>query len=97
VVSNDGFNDTQGEFRLEVQKGQEVEIIFIYGDDDLSVNNLHIISIPTFGITTDILDQENAEVTASFTASDTGEVHFMCIQRMCNGHSNLQGGIVLIQ
>ncbi len=75
----------------------EVEITFIYGDDDLSVNNPHIITIPAFGITTDILDEENPEVTLSFTASDTGEVRFMCAQRMCDGHSNLQGGIIVIQ
>lgn len=75
----------------------EVEITFVYGDSDFSENNLHVIVIPAFGITTGILDQENLEATVRFTASDTGEVRFMCTQRMCEGHTNLQGGIIVIQ
>lgn len=96
-VSRNGFNNTAGEFRLEVEQGQEVEITFVYGDSDFPQNNPHVMAIPALGITTGILDEENPEETARFTASKAGEVSFMCIETACVGHSNLQGGIIVIQ
>ncbi len=96
-VSRNGFDQTPGEFRLEVEQGQEVEITFVYGDKDFSQNNPHIIAIPDLGIETGVLDQENTEKTLRFTASNTGEVRFMCTDITCAGHPNLQGGIIVIQ
>jgi hypothetical protein len=95
-VSRWGFNNTPGEFRLEVEEGQEVVITFVYGDDDLSQNNPHIITIPTYGISTATLDTENPEDTVSFTASRGGEVSFMCTL-YCVGHANLRRGSIVIQ
>ncbi len=95
-VSRHGFNDTPGEFRLAVEEGQEVEITFVYGDEDLSQNNPHIITIPAYGITTATLDKENPEDTVSFTASKSGEVSFMCTL-YCVGHTNLRKGSIVIQ
>ena len=96
-VSRKGFNNTPGEFRLEVEEGQEVKIIFVYGDGDLGQNNPHIIAIPDYGLNTGVLDQDNPEATVSFTAASTGEVAFMCAQVTCVGHTNMQGGIIVIQ
>ena len=96
-VSRNGFNKTPGEFRLEVEEGQEVEITFVYGDGDFPQNNTHIIAIPDYGIETSVIDEDNLEVTASFTASKTGKVSFKCTQITCVGHPNLQGGIIEIQ
>ncbi len=84
-----GFNKTPGEFLLEVEKGQEVEITFVYGDNDVPENNPHIISVPDYDIETDILDRDNQEVTVRFTATETGEVAFMCTSPECIGHHNL--------
>lgn len=88
-LSRWGFNNIPGEFLLEVEEGQEVEIIFVYGDSDLSQNNPHIISAPDYGITTGILDEENPEVILRFTATETGAVAFMCVLPECIGHHNL--------
>ncbi len=96
-ASRFGFNKTSGEFRLEVEEGQEVEITFVYGDGDFPQNNPHIIAIPEYGIDTGVLDENNPEVTVSFTASETGEVSFMCTQTTCVGHTNLLGGILVIE
>ena len=96
-VSRRGFNNTPGEFRLEVEQGQEVEITFVYADLDFSQNNPHVIAIPAFGITTRILDENNPEDTVRFTASTTGEIVFKCIETACVGHTNLKGGIIVIQ
>ncbi len=96
-VSRNGFNNTPGAFRLEVEEGQEVEITFVYGDKDFSQNNPHIISVPALGITTTTLDQDNPEETLRFTASETGDVAFMCTKVDCVGHNNLLGGLIVIQ
>ncbi len=95
-VSRNGFNNTAGEFRLEVEAGQEVEITFVYGDGDFPQNNLHIIAIPDYDIANIILDEKNPEVTVSFTAK-AGEVAFICTNVTCVGHTNLQGGIVVVE
>lgn len=94
-VSRNGFNNTRGEFRLEVEEGQEVVITFIYGDGDLSQDNPHIIFISSYNIQTDTLDQANPEVTVRFTAGRPAEVSFMCTL-YCIGHENLQGGRITI-
>ncbi len=93
-VSRHGFNKSPGEFRLEVEEGQEVEITFVYGDGDFSQNNPHTIIIPDYGITTGILDENNREETVRFIAKGHGEVTFMCAITDCVGHTNLLGGIV---
>ncbi len=99
-VSVNGFNNIPGEFRLEVEEGQEVEITFVYGDYALPFNNPHLIEIHDLGIPPFTLDRENPEVTVSFTAPKVGEVTlfpFMCEKTDCAGHNNLQGGIIVIQ
>lgn len=95
-VSRNGFNGTGGEFRIEVEEGEEIEITFVYGDKDFSQNNPHIIAFPTLGITTNALDENNPEETVRFTATETGEIVFMCTKVDCVGHPNLiQGRIVI--
>jgi hypothetical protein len=94
-VSHNGFNQTSGEFQIEVEAGQEVAITFVYGDEDLLDNNPHRIFIPDFKIATDILDRDNPEITVRFTPNSSGEVGFMCFLA-CNGHDNLQKGRIVI-
>ncbi len=96
-VSRQGFKNMTGESRLEVAAGQEIEITFVYGDNDFSQNNPHIIAIPALNITTDTLDRENPEVTVRFTASQTGEINFMCTKVDCVGHTNLLGGTIVVK
>jgi len=94
-VSQHGFNSALGETQLEVEEGQEVEITFVYGDDDLSFNNPHIIFITGYNIKADTLDRENPEVTVSFIAGQPGEIKFMCVLS-CEGHDNIQKGRITV-
>lgn len=94
-VSRNGFNNTPGEFQLEVEPGQEVEITFVYGDGDFPQNNPHIVAIPDYGIENIVLDQENPEVTVRFTATSARKVTFMCTNVTCVGYTNLQGGVIV--
>ncbi len=90
-VSRYGFNGNPGEFRLEVEEGQEVAVTFVYGYGNLSEDNPHIISALGYGIDTDLLSQENPEVTLSFIVKEPGEIVFACIRPQCVGHHNLHG------
>ena len=90
-VNRYGFNNTPGEFQLNVEAGQKVEVTFVYGDNDLPENNTHIIASADYGINTGPLDRNNPEVTLSFVAKETGEVVFSCIAPGCIGHHNLHG------
>ena len=90
-VSRYGFNNSSGDFHLEVEEGQKVEVTFVYKDDDLAENNTHIIASADYGINTGPLDRNNPEVTLSFIAKESGEVIFGCIAPGCTGHHNLHG------
>lgn len=93
-VSRLGFNNTSGEYHLEVEAGQEVTITFVYGDNDFPEDNPHIISIPELGIITGVIDQEHPETTVSFTLKEGEKVSFECFNDECVGHTNLLGGAV---
>ena len=95
-ISRNGFNDEAQDFHIEVEEDQEVEITFVYGDSDFSQNNPHKIIIPEYGIETEIIDENNPEVTVHFTATGHGEIAFMCATTECIGHSNLLGGRIVI-
>ncbi len=97
IVLQYGFNNTAGEFRVEIEEGQKVEITLIYGDGDFPQNNPHIIAIPDYGIAPFTIDRENPEETVRFTAKEAEEVAFMCTLVTCVGHTNLQGGILVIE
>lgn len=96
-VSRNGFNGKGGEFRIEVEEGQEVEITFVYGDDDFPQNNPHIIEFPDLGVKTGTIDRDNLEETVRFTAGETGEVRFLCTLTDCVGHANLVRGMMHIE
>ncbi len=94
-VNREGFSKTPGEFELEIEEGREVELTFVYGDNDLPYNNPHVIFINGYNIKTDTLDQENPEVTVRFLADKEGEFNFMCILA-CVGHAELQKGKLIV-
>lgn len=95
-VSRNGFNGEAQDFHIEVEEGQEIEITFVYGDGDFSQNNPHRIIIPEYGIETEIIDENNREVTVQFTATGHGEIAFMCMVPDCIGHTNLVNGKIVI-
>ena len=76
---------------VPIKDDQEVEITFVYGDNDFSQNNPHQILIPDYDIETGVIDENNPEVAVRFTAGGHGEVIFICSNAACAGHSNLGG------
>ena len=93
TVSRNGFDGSR-QFRIEVEEGEEFEITFVYGDGDFSQNNPHVIEITALGLTTGVIDRQNAEETLHFTATETGEISFMCTKVDCVGHANLLTGTI---
>ncbi len=95
-VSRNGFNGEAQDFHIEVEEDQEIEITFVYADDDFSQNNPHRIIIPEYDIETETIDENNPEVTVKFTATGHGEIAFMCSNIQCVGHTSLLGGKIVI-
>jgi len=93
-VNENGFNNISGEFLIEAELGQEIEIVFIYGHDT-SKDNPHLIYISEYNIMSDTLNQDNPEITVKFIANKIGEFSFICILD-CVGHYNLQGGKLVV-
>jgi len=96
-VSRNGFNGQAQGFQIEAHEGDEVKITFVYGDDDFSQNNPHKIIIPAYDIETEVIDENNPEVTVSFTASGHDDIIFMCSEAVCIGHTNLLDGKVTLE
>lgn len=93
VVGRTGFNGTSSTFTLQVNQGDDVKIVFLYGDSDLSYDNPHIITIAGYGITTATLDKSNPNRTVEFVAGQVGSFKFYC-STPCLGMENLQQGVL---
>ena len=63
IVSRNGFNGTADSLSMTVQQGEAVNITFLYGDNDLPVDNPHAIMIDGYGIKTANIDRANPMVT----------------------------------
>ena len=93
-VSQDGFNGTVEDLRIEVGLGQEVEITFVYADTT-SYDNQHTVFISGYNVDTGVLGKDNPEVTVKFIANQPGEFNIVCTSD-CTGHENLQRGKLLV-
>ncbi len=88
-----GFNSTYKDgITLSVNQGDQVTIWFIY--NDTGINNPHDIQIQGYGLSTGTIDQSNPVKSLSFTANIPGPTSFVCIDVDCEGHANLQAGVL---
>ncbi len=94
IVSRNGFNGTAGSFTLNVQQGDSVKITFVYGDDDLAVDNPHAIAFEGYRIQTASIGKSNPTVTIEFVADVSGTFNFYCYIP-CLGMENLLGHLVV--
>lgn len=91
IVSAAGFNGSAAPLTLQVNRGDNLTIKFVYGDGDLNFDNPHIIRIEGYGITTGRIDKETPVQTVTFTAGQVGRFQFHCVIP-CFGMENLQNG-----
>ncbi len=94
IVSRNGFNGTAGTFTLNVQQGDSVKITFVYGDDDLAVDNPHAIAFEGYRIQTVNIGKSNPTVTVEFVADVSGTFNFYCYIP-CLGMENLLGHLIV--
>ncbi len=94
IVSRNGFNGTAGTFTLNVQQGDSVRITFVYGDDDLTVDNPHAIAFEGYRIQTVNIGKSNPTVTVKFVADVSGTFNFYCYIP-CLGMENLLGHLLV--
>jgi hypothetical protein len=88
-----GFNGAP-EFVVEVQRGQRVELTFVWADTAV-LDNGHRIVIEDLGLKTPPLTVDNREATLSFIADRAGSFEMKCNWR-CEGHENLKDGILRV-
>lgn len=92
LVGHAGFA-VEGGAPLAVRAGERVTLTFVYNDKDLDYDNPHRIYLPTLDLQTDLLSQDNPEVTVSFVATESGQIPFKCVEQ-CQGHKALQDGYI---
>lgn len=90
-VSERGFNGSRQGVALKVEKGQPIEITFLYEDMAMEEDNPHRIYVDELKLMSPTLSRENPEVTIRITPDQTGTITFRCALR-CEGHRNLQAG-----
>lgn len=94
IVSRYGFNGTAGSFSITVQQGDMVKITFVYGDNDLAVDNPHAIMFDGYRIQTVNIGKSNPSVTVDFVADVSGTFNFYCYIP-CLGMENLLGHLIV--
>ena len=93
VVSRNGFNGTSEPFVLNLVEGEMVHITFLYGDDDLSYDNPHVIFLVGYDLRTSLISKSNPTATMEFMATRTGAFAFYCVIP-CQGMMNLESGVI---
>lgn len=92
LVGHEGFV-MEGGAPLAVRAGERVTLTFVYNDMNLDYDNPHRIYLPTLDLKTELLSQDNPEVTVTFVATETGQIPFKCVEQ-CQGHKALQDGYI---
>jgi len=95
IVSSSGFNGSSNPFYLQVVQGDQVDVRFIYGDQDLSFDNPHKVLIGGYNIVTPDIDSQAPVQEVKFTANQVGSFQFYCIIP-CFGMNNLQNGYLVV-
>lgn len=93
VVGRTGFNGSSGALNIQVNQGDRVRIIFVYGDGDLRQDNPHVVIIEGYNIQSDEIRKKDPTSIVEFTAGQVGEFRFYC-SVPCLGMDNLQKGML---
>lgn len=93
-VSENGF-DGKTDFSLEVVKGQQVEIVFIW-DETKQPMNTHVFNVEGYDQKTALLNKDNPRQTLRFVASKDGDFRISCVFP-CIGHNNLQKATLAVK
>ncbi len=95
IVGSSGFNGSADPISLQVSQGDRVTIKFVYGDENLSFDNPHIVLMDGYNIQTGKIDRETPVQELTFTAGQVGSFHFHCALP-CVGMENLQQGTLVV-
>ncbi|MDP2663343.1 MAG: hypothetical protein Q8R28_21715, partial [Dehalococcoidia bacterium] len=91
VELNDaGFNGDSGDFDVEVQQGQLVEITFVWNHQAYPQEE-HILVLEGYKLETDKIDAEHREGSFKFLSDKVGTFNFWC-DIECETHDLLQKG-----
>ncbi len=89
-ITDGGFNGNPGEFVIQVQQGQQVELTFVWAQQ-AHPQDTHIIELRGYGLETKELSYYEREDTIKFVADKPGTFDFLCVVE-CDIHKSLQRG-----
>ncbi|MEM2237805.1 MAG: hypothetical protein QXR26_07080 [Candidatus Caldarchaeum sp.] len=94
VVSRKGFNGSR-DLNIEANQGDQLRLVFLYGDGDLESDNPHKIEIEGYNVAVEINREETIGVV-ELKANQPGTFKIRCVLR-CRGHENLQEGLIKVK
>ncbi len=94
-ITDQGFNGQPGDFNIEVEQGQLVELTFVFAETE-NVGDQHVIKLEGYNLETDAIDYYHREGTLKFTAGKPGTFGFTCVI-MCSIHEFLQNGHLVVK
>ncbi len=95
IVSSAGFNGSADPISIQVSQGDDVTIKFLYGDQSLNFDNVHVIGIDGYNIETGKITKKTPVQEVRFTAGQVGTFQFHCTVP-CYGMENLQQGSIVV-
>lgn len=96
VVSRQGFNGSSDSMNIQVNQGDRVRMLFVYGDSDMMQSNGHEMTIDGYNIVTDTINKKDPTTLVEFTAGQAGKFVFYC-SKPCVGMENLQNGTLEVK
>ncbi|MBI3941976.1 MAG: Ig-like domain repeat protein [Chloroflexi bacterium] len=94
-VTDSGFNGNPGDFIIEVEQGQLVELTFSWAHNAYPREE-HIVVLEGYKLETDKINAQNREATLKFIADKSGTFNFKC-DRECEVHDYLQKGYLKVK
>ena len=93
-INDGGFNGNPGDFTIEVEQGQLVELTFVW-DQKGYVQDEHIMVLAGYKLEWDPINSEHREATLTFIADKPGTFDLKCDED-CQIHDILQQGTLKV-
>ncbi len=90
-VNQHCLGDQNGQFVIEAEQGQQVELTFVWANQSYPEMQEHIIALDGYKLETDKINATSRETTIKFIADQPGTFGFQCTE-ICVAHGYLQKG-----
>ncbi|MBI3537134.1 MAG: hypothetical protein HY070_06225 [Chloroflexi bacterium] len=94
-IDDEGFNGTSGDFTIEVDQGQTIELTFQWAHQALGGEE-HVMVLEGYKLEWDKINSSHQQATVKFIADKSGTFTFKC-DLECDLHRHLQKGHLLVR